>query len=69
MKLLWPKRLAALLQLYASHAQPAEVPSRQDVKLQREYVCAGCRNKRKSPHQVRAGRARATPLAMNAGAI
>jgi len=59
MNLRWPKRLAALLHLDASPAHPAAVPSGQDVKLQREYVCAGCRNKRKSPHQVRAGRARA----------
>ena len=59
MNLRWPKRFAALLHLDASPAQPAEVPSSQDVKLQREYLCAGCRNKRKSPHQVRAGRARA----------
>jgi hypothetical protein len=58
MKLLWPKRFAALLHLYACPAPPAKAPSSQDVKLQREYLCAG-RIKRKSPHQVRAGRARA----------
>ena len=59
MNLRWPKRFAALLHLHASHAQPAEVPSREGVRLQREYLCAGCRDKRKNPHQVRAGRARA----------
>jgi len=68
MNLRWPKRFAALFHLYASHAQPVEVPSGQGVRLQREYLCAGCRAKRKNPHQVRAGRARACHGAMSAGA-
>jgi hypothetical protein len=66
MNLRWTKRFAALLHLNANHTQPAEVPSRdaevpssESVSVKREYLCAGCRAKRKNPHQVRAGRARA----------
>jgi hypothetical protein len=71
MDLRWPKRFAALLHLSASHAQPAEVPSREGVRLQREYLCAGCGAPSARIHIKSAldAHARAMRLAMNAGAI
>ena len=73
MNLRWTKRLAALLRFHASQTQPAEepsseaeepsseaeAPSSEGVRCERQYLCAGCRAKRKNPQQVRAGRARA----------
>jgi hypothetical protein len=63
MNMRWPNRLAMLLGSRSSPIQPTETPSASArepaVAQKRAYVCVYCQRTRKSPHQVRAGRARA----------
>ncbi len=60
MNMRWPKRLAKWLGSQASPIPPTETPNATAPTPQkRPYVCVYCQRARKSPHQVRAGRARA----------